>query len=174
MGDRPIVSLCGSRNRLTGLGLSGVCAAGRRGLLTVHVCIYYEHNVHKKYVQNACMHACPRRRNVGRKVYWTGRAVLCLHGCETSSRLARVRGACCSGFLIFVSGSRRFCARRPFSSPSSRLVSFVQILDDILPPLGIAVVSTTDGPAMVSRGGRMSYGIRGPRNNWSCGRLEVI
>lgn len=76
--------------------------------------------------KNICTHAY---------VYCTGRAVLCLHGCETSSRLARVRGACCSGVPAFVSGSRRFCARRPFFSPSSRLVSFVQILDDILPPL---------------------------------------
>lgn len=49
-GDR-IESLCGSRNRLTGLGLSGVCAAGRRAQT-----VYILHNVHKK-VRTKCMHA---------------------------------------------------------------------------------------------------------------------
>lgn len=77
------------------------------------------HNITYIKVRTKCMHArmclmqdCGSKsvRADGR----TGRAVLCFHGCETSSCLARVRNACWPGFLTFVSGSRRFCARRPF------------------------------------------------------------
>lgn len=63
-GGRPIESfVCGSRNRLTGLGLSGVCAPPADGLSWLFT---FLHNVHKgTYKMYACMHAGTHVRDAG-------------------------------------------------------------------------------------------------------------
>lgn len=57
MGDRLRV-LCGSRNRLTGLGLSGVCVPPADGLSD---CLHFYITYIKK-VRIKCMHVCMHAR----------------------------------------------------------------------------------------------------------------
>lgn len=166
VGDRPIEGLCGSRNRLTGLGLSGVpvcvCVCRRpTGLLTVYVCIIV-HNITYiiKYVQKiyARTHVCTAQAGlsfvctaVKQALVWPGFEVPAALGFRPSYLAA---DASARGGLV---SRLRLVSRR-----SSRLST------TFCPLSRHAAVSTTDGPAMVSRGGRVSYCVRGPR-----GQLEL-